>query len=300
MWCNFVVILLFSGFAHSLSTHLQSVQRQLETARETLKDAQREKVLAMEAALGNVVGTDPTIFNEDRTASKKASQITAWRSVAVTPCEVCGVKEEISKAHIIVREKDAETLRVDYYGKNNFLFLCGTRDSYRASDPPSTWKCYALFDRKIMSFLHVEDDDTMTKFVVIGGPHHGKTVTFTRKPHRRVLHSHFLHCVLNKSLLTPKGEVVTSVDMLKEDSTTVRISSKAIEEWVKNVTPPASPPEGEQAPSDTSVDLSTVQPPSLTSCAVSGGGSEAGGGGDGGGRRRRRRRRGGGGGVFTR
>ena len=98
-------------------------------------------VMEMEKEMGKIQGTYPAAFNANRTASVRASDITAWKDVERTPCEVCG------------------------------------KDSFRTRDPPRMWKYRAMFERKIMSFLHVLGDTTMPQFAVIGGPRHETIVT---------------------------------------------------------------------------------------------------------------------------
>ena len=152
-----------------------------------------------------------------------------WR-VDKEACEVCGATENLSRAHIICTKDDADKMGIEYRSNRNVLVLCGPRESYRSSDPPDTWKCHAMFDRKIMSFVHNSNDESMTKFFVIGGKHHSKEVTFKRKPHRRTLHSHFAHCLINKCF---KGSV------------TVKTAGRStnfqeVLKWVKEVTPKTS------------------------------------------------------------
>ena len=214
-----------------------AVHEQWIVAHEQQKAAdKRQLTLTMEAALGNVVGTDPTMFNADRIASTKASDIPQWRGVAKTLCEVCGSRASLSRAHIIAREEDAKQFNVDYFGTNNFLCLCGNRDmpTHKGGPDDGRQTCHFMFSRKIMSFLHVLDDTTGTQFVAVGGPHHGQVVTFARKPHKRVLLSHFLHCMKNTSLQTREGEVVTSIAMLGKPA----LTADHIQQWVAATTLP--------------------------------------------------------------
>ena len=139
------------------------------------------------------------MFNESRTASITSSKMSSTWKVDMEACEVCGTTEGLSRAHIICTRADADSMDIEYESNRNVLVLCGTKYGYTSSSRPRTWKCHAMFDRKIMSFIHDPNDESMTKFFVIGGPHHGKEVTLKHKPHRRTLHSHFAHCLRNES-----------------------------------------------------------------------------------------------------
>ena len=178
-------------------------------------------------------GIDPTIFNRSRTASTKATDL--WPSLIPNKCEVCGATEGVTRAHIIRERNDAKRLQLDYDSNKNVLLLCGTRDTYRSKDPPKSWKCHAMFDRMIMSFLHVPNDETQTQFIVIGGPHNGKVVTFSRSPHRRAIHSHFEHCRLNNSFRLA-GDI--TVRLGTED---MKPTDQTIQNWAANVTPTDGP-----------------------------------------------------------
>ena len=80
-------------------------------------------------------------------------------------CVVCGEKGTL--AHLLKTKEQAldAGLRCD---ATNFLLRRGT-DGQEVS-------CPNLFDKGSMSFLHVHGGDR-TKWIVVGGPHHGTKVT---------------------------------------------------------------------------------------------------------------------------
>jgi hypothetical protein len=108
-------------------------------------------------------------------------------------CCVCG-RTKVSIAHLLKHPNICKKAKVrwDYREDlSNFLLLCGSDGEKGA--------CHDAFDKFQMSFQHVEGCDR-SQWQVIGGRHHGRQVTIPSKPHRRVVHAHLAHCVVNDTL----------------------------------------------------------------------------------------------------
>ena len=119
--------------------------------------------------------------------SEKASDI--WRNVRVDQCCVCGTREGVTRAHIVLDRHSCERHGLEYEARSNMLPLCGTRQ------PPinEDWGCHAYFGKKLMGFVH---NPSKNNWLVFGGPHHDKEVQLHNNPHHKVLHSHLLLCLL--------------------------------------------------------------------------------------------------------
>ena len=92
------------------------------------------------------------------------------------------------------------------YGEDlsNFLLLCGT-DRKKGT-------CHDAFDKFSMSFQHVEGCDR-SQWHVMGGRYHGRQVTIPSKPHRRAVHAHLAHCVVNETLADVTADFRTRSDL---------------------------------------------------------------------------------------
>jgi hypothetical protein len=109
------------------------------------------------------------------------------------PCVVCG-QPDASLAHLLKNPGKCEVMGVGW-DATNFIALCGP--------------CRDLFERFRMSFIHESGRDRTHWLVAGGGSHHdGKRVSFPSRPHRRVVHGHLAHALLNMALDVEGGAFV--------------------------------------------------------------------------------------------
>jgi hypothetical protein len=106
-------------------------------------------------------------------------------------CAICDRTDNLSVAHILKSSEQCANLKIPW-DNSNFITLCG----YKGQDTT----CHHYFDTFQVSFLHIKGYD-LNRWVVAGGPHHGKLVTLATYPRKRALHAHFTKCYLDESLI---------------------------------------------------------------------------------------------------